>query len=179
MKKVDLTGKRFGKLQALKRLGSVQTGGRKFARWLCVCDCGNLTKVRTGHLTKPNGTRSCGCLQVSHPLPKGEGQFNQVFASYRRQARGRNYSFELTKDEFRELVSSNCHYCDSPPTSVQSQVRANGDFVYNGVDRMDNSKGYSVENCVPCCKLCNFMKRDLTVDQFLEHIKKIMDNTVV
>lgn len=53
----DLTGQRFGKLVAIKRLD--EKIGSCFA-WLCKCDCGNETKVSTNALLK-GGTKSCGC----------------------------------------------------------------------------------------------------------------------
>ncbi|KKL77013.1 hypothetical protein LCGC14_2039110 [marine sediment metagenome] len=40
---------------------------------------------------------------------------------------------------------------------------------------MDNSIGYEVDNCVPCCGRCNWMKRDLTKDQFINHVHKISE----
>jgi len=54
----DLTGKRFGKLVARKRVG---TDSSRNATWLCKCDCGNEKIVSSNHL-KDGGTRSCGCL---------------------------------------------------------------------------------------------------------------------
>jgi len=173
MKIVELTGQRFGKLTVVKCLGGRQVGKRKFKFWLCMCDCGNTTEVRTAHLTSKTGTRSCGCLNPYYPLPEGEAAFNQIFSRYKRQAKQRNYSFELTEEEFRDLISSNCHYCDSLPESVQISKDSNGGFTYSGIDRIDSSLGYCVSNCVPCCKLCNWMKRDLPINQFLERVKKI------
>ena len=43
----------------------------------------------------------------------------------------------------------------------------------NGIDRIDSSKGYSVDNCVPCCAKCNYAKHDLSIDDFKNHIEKI------
>ncbi len=56
MRRVDVTGQRFGRLTATQRSAR---GGRSY--WLCDCDCGNqtsvaLNKLKTGH------TQSCGCL---------------------------------------------------------------------------------------------------------------------
>ncbi len=45
----------------------------------------------------------------------------------------------------------------------------------SGIDRVDNSVGYEVDNCVPCCGVCNRMKRDLTKDQFIDHVHKISE----
>lgn len=52
----DLTGRRFGKLVAMRR--TENRNGR--TRWLCRCDCGN-TCVVTAHELKGGNTKSCGC----------------------------------------------------------------------------------------------------------------------
>lgn len=54
---VDLTGRRFGRLTAIKRVGTV----RGKAAWLCRCDCGGKATVPSSSLTSGN-TRSCGCI---------------------------------------------------------------------------------------------------------------------
>lgn len=57
---VDLTGKRF------ERLTAVRVSGHKPVKWECVCDCGNVVNVSAGNLTKKtNSARSCGCLWAS------------------------------------------------------------------------------------------------------------------
>jgi hypothetical protein len=54
-----------------------------------------------------------------------------------------------------------------------AEQRLNGVFIGNGVDRVENSLGYSVDNCVACCKICNWMKLTLSVDEFKAHVIKI------
>ena len=56
----DITGKRFGKLVAIKRVGSADNN----ATWLCRCDCGNTTIVKENSLQQ-GLTRSCGCLTTN------------------------------------------------------------------------------------------------------------------
>jgi hypothetical protein len=46
-------------------------------------------------------------------------------------------------------------------------------LLRNGVDRVDSGRGYTVDNCVPCCKFCNLMKRNYTPEFFLAHTSKI------
>lgn len=55
---VDITGRRFGRLVALKRIAGSR---RHTSAWLCHCDCGTDKTVQTGDLRRGN-TRSCGCL---------------------------------------------------------------------------------------------------------------------
>ncbi len=58
MRKLNLSGQRFGRLTVLEE--AKQIGTR--TRWLCLCDCGNKTEVGTAELRQGN-TRSCGCYQ--------------------------------------------------------------------------------------------------------------------
>jgi hypothetical protein len=50
---------------------------------------------------------------------------------------------------------------------------SNGDFVYNGIDRRENSIGYTLANCVSCCGPCNMMKKVLSYAEFIERCKRI------
>lgn len=56
---VDLTGRQFGKLTAIKRLGFDKKQRR--ALWECKCDCGNVKTVSSKNLLN-NYSKSCGCL---------------------------------------------------------------------------------------------------------------------
>jgi hypothetical protein len=40
---------------------------------------------------------------------------------------------------------------------------------------VDNTKGYTKENCVPCCKICNRLKSDLTKEEFEEYQKRVKE----
>ncbi len=67
----------------------------------------------------------------------------------------------MTIKEFTKIIEKPCKYC--------------GENSRYGIDRIDNEKGYTKENSVSCCKLCNFMKKALTQKDFLNHIKKIYE----
>lgn len=82
----------------------------------------------------------------------------------RKTAFCRNMDVLLTFEQYENLIKPNrCHYCEN------SLPMAGG-----GIDRLDSSKGYIDGNCVPCCHICNQMKNDLTVQDFLSHISKIV-----
>lgn len=59
----DLTGKRYGRLTVIERTDDKIYGHRKAPRYLCKCDCGNMTKVCAEYL-RSGETKSCGCLRV-------------------------------------------------------------------------------------------------------------------
>lgn len=144
----------------------------------CQCSCGSVfTTVR------PWQTGSCGCIaketaarisRTTRRLPYGESGRRQVLADYRRGAKVRGFDWQLTDARFFELAAFNCAYCGDPPDNIWGRKTAHGIFIYSGVDRKNASLGYSRDNCVPCCRLCNIMKRDKTVTDFIAHAKRII-----
>ena len=63
---LDLTGRRFGRLTAVRRVEPIRDGTffdqKQYSFWYCACDCGSDAHVRTGDLTN-NRIKSCGCLR--------------------------------------------------------------------------------------------------------------------
>lgn len=169
-KRLDLTGQRFGKLTVIK---FSHRGKWNKSCWLCKCDCGNekivnIQNLRDGH------TRSCGCLrkQPKWQLPEGVAACNQVIGVLKRQAKRRGIEQALTDEQIIALHKQDCHYCGSPPSNVCSISTLSGSYSYNGIDRVDNNKGYTTDNSVPCCGICNMAKSDLTYNEFVNWIKQ-------
>jgi hypothetical protein len=98
----------------------------------------------------------------SHSL---QGRYNV----YRKGAKARNLDFNLTRDEFDLITSQPCHYCGEYSEKYF-------DKEYSGVDRVDSSLGYSVDNVVPCCDMCNRMKLDYNIDVWINKMKQILKN---
>lgn len=48
-----------------------------------------------------------------------------------------------------------------------------GYYIYNGIDRVNSDLGYSVKNCVTCCKDCNTAKMNMSIKDFLSMIERI------
>jgi len=175
----DLREMRFGRLIAIE-----PTPLRKDSKvvWKCQCDCGKECFVVARALTIGN-TKSCGCLKREllqaglTKLEYGIANFNQLFGNYKRQAMKRGLSFNLTREEFYELTQKDCYYCGISPYQVQKRTDILwGDFIYNGVDRLNNTLGYEIDNVVPCCGKCNRAKMSLNEDEFLDLIKSIYIN---
>jgi len=168
---VDLTGKVFERLTVIKRHSERKNG---LLTWVCLCACGKEVIV-VGSYLKSGNTKSCGCLPVGPPrLPEGEVGFNGLYANYKIHAEEKSLVFDLTKEEFRKMTQENCFYCNAVPKSVY-KVNT-GKYIYNGVDRVDNFLGYTLKNCVPCCKFCNFSKRTLKIENFVGQIKMLINN---
>lgn len=158
------------------------------AHWLCQCKCGKQKIIRASKLHSKD-TRSCGGVRCKIQTPKsrkllsGEAAKNKVISNYRIHARTRCFEFLLTHDEILLLFKNNCFYCGSEPSSVSTikmrklkfDVPEYGDFIYNGIDRIDNSKGYTTDNVVSCCGECNRMKSNQTILEFMNRIKRIYE----
>jgi len=52
-------------------------------------------------------------------------------------------------------------------------------YIYNGIDRVDNSLGYVKENCKSCCFRCNKIKRDMSLEEFEQFLIKAYENVVL
>lgn len=49
----------------------------------------------------------------------------------------------------------------------------NGAFTYNGIDRLNNDEGYTVENTVTCCSVCNRAKHTMGFEAFRAWIARV------
>ena len=168
----DLVGKKFSRLTVIKRMPNDKNYNTMF---LCKCDCGNETTVCASSL-KEGHTKSCGCLNKvnnSHPLDVGVANMHNVIISYRNNAKTRGLDWRLTEQQFKEITKKPCHYCGALPNNKTNRRDCNGVYVYNGIDRVDNEKGYIINNVVPCCKRCNNAKRNFGLEDFKDWIRKI------
>lgn len=165
----DLTGMRFGKWTALSYLGYASPG--KQTRWLCRCDCGREIAVSTQSLTE---NRSKQCRSCSRQLKEGEASFNSLLQRYQISARRRDINFDLTKDQFMQITSRNCYYCGISPIQSHHAPSTNGAYLYNGIDRVNNAIGYELNNCVPCCTVCNRAKNTMSTSQFTAWINRVV-----
>lgn len=162
----SLVGQRFGMLVVLEQAGYGKQG-RSF--WKCQCDCKKIKIVSRGSLKKGN-VKSCGCLRR---LPFGESGFNRILRNCKNGAKERNYNFQLSRKYFRELCGQKCFYCGAKPSNICKDKGQHGEYIYQGIDRVDNSRGYVEGNVVACCAMCNRMKLAYSQKEFLEHVARI------
>lgn len=156
--KRDLTGQRFGRLMVLSENPIRTKQGKR--RWNCICDCGKQVVVVQNSLVS-NLTKSCGCLKLETcvlNLPDDVSEENNP-----RYTHGMRWS---------RLYCTWCNMkarCYNPHQTFYEYYGGRGivvcdewlhDFkafydwaVANGyqedltIDRIDNDKGYSPDNC--------------------------------
>lgn len=144
----DLTGKRFGMLTVL----GIDDRGTRKTYWMCQCDCGNVKSVRSDSLQ--NGAiKSCGCLKKkqdamnltsnhSHKMSEtrlyGEWQGMKGRCLNKNNARFARYGGRgiTVCDEWRDDFSAFAKWAEE-----------NGYNEKLTLDRIDNDKSYSPENC--------------------------------
>lgn len=173
----DISGMKFGFLSVLS-IDDVKSG--KNAYWLCRCDCGK-EKIIPGIRLRSGQAKSCGCVReqklAERKLPHGVASLNSIYSVYKTSAKKRNLKFEISKEEFIKLTQSECFYCGAKPSNAHGNIDNNGKYIYNGIDRVDNTDGYIHDNIVPCCKICNYAKNTMSLEEFIYWIAKAYSHT--
>jgi hypothetical protein len=174
--------------------GKIRTG----AWWECLCDCG-VTKSFSAHNLLSGNSTSCGCLhkealserskllmteppwvadmkvyrrkvisRANNPKSKlGSNQFSKE------GGKSKEIAWNLTLEDYVSLVTGDCFYCGARPSQIpKGRVMERLGLLRNGIDRVDNTLGYEVGNCVSCCVVCNRDKRNSTQMEFVLHTEK-------
>lgn len=166
----NLAGKKLDHLLVLER---IWIEGNKNINWKCLCDCGKECIKTTKFLCSIH-YKSCGCSSwIKHKNKanvKGHPSARVEWHNIRSGALRRGYIFELKFDEYLEIAKKTCVYCGSKGREIK-RGNAAYPFIGNGVDRKDNTKGYTLDNSVPCCNICNRAKGNLSLENFLNWIK--------
>jgi len=167
-----MTGRRFGRLMVLSQAPNLRTR----VRWHCRCDCGRVVICWGSHL-RAGASKSCGCWQreVTATMNRVHGNtdalINRLFDTRKRAAGHRGIPWELTREEVAQLAPLNCRYCGQEPQAIVKS--GNRQMKYNGIDRVDNSRGYVSVMLVPCCFICNRAKSTRSEADFVAWIKQV------
>jgi len=168
---IDIEGQRFGRLVALEYIGN--------RKWLCECDCGNTTEVGSYSL-RSGMTKSCGCIRSeTSRKPYRYSTQHKVYSYYKAHARRKGYPFTINKADFLKMIVKPCFYCGNQFGNINKSEYNNGDFEYTGIDRFDPNLGYTIENCVPCCKDCNMAKNTHRCEDFIAHMHTIVSHNIM
>src|SRR5271166_3168320 len=84
-------------------------------------------------------------------MPKALRPFESTYNRVKKYTGMRGHSFDLTYEDFLAFSKvPDCHYCGTALAwePYLGNPRSN-------LDRKDNARGYSTDNCVPCCRSCN------------------------
>lgn len=152
---IDITGQRFGRLTAIRLMGKGSCG----REWLCRCDCGK--EVVFPQIKLRNGTkRSCGCASGAFggkrkPIEIGGSVYpkrnsNRIYRIYNHMKMRCGLvsgADERHLRDYRDRGITVCPEWRDSYISFESWALANGYSDDLTLDRIDNDKGYSPENC--------------------------------
>lgn len=189
MTKLDRTGRRYGNVVILGRVGPDPKRGDL---WKCKCDCRNVFEIH-GYSFSTNKRRSCGCLAdaVAHAISferrtYSEATRNQHYQLHKSSAKQQEV-VPLEFSVWESVAKRPCHYCGETDIRNYTRTRHTKRFAtaltpeevtrydckLNGIDRVDSQRGYELENCVSCCSMCNYMKQDYSITEFIQKIHQI------
>jgi hypothetical protein len=201
MRLIDISGQTFGRLTVI-RLVPTSERSRPEMPWECRCSCGSIitasgTNLRGGN-TRSCGCLFAeqlaerNRLRLTNPEPwladmilyirklgyrqkrngKGSNQFH-IIESQTPPHPADALSWALDLEAYKKLVTASCFYCGRPPHQEPQGAHMKGlGLKRNGIDRVDNAKGYEPGNCVPCCTSCNREKRSQSQSEFIENTRR-------
>jgi hypothetical protein len=146
----------------------------------CICSCGKTFEVPKYSIVT-ECRKDCGCTRTQYnKLSFGEACFNEIFYNYKRRASKKYLEFKLTKSQFFKLTQLPCYYCKFPPFSIQKGGKQKfGSFKYNGLDRINNKIGYTIDNVVTCCEFCNRAKYTHKKEEFERWLKHVQQKSQI
>lgn len=173
---VDLSNKRFGKLIVIS-----DTGRRKSKRpiWLCACDCGSTIEVLGKYLTNGD-TKSCGCISKGNA--HNRDAIGEITKSYwtpiEKQAIRRGIPFEITREEAWDLFLIQNRKCAITGVELKfsNNIRDQRGTHTTSLDRIDSSKGYTIDNIQWVHKKINIMKNAMRTNEFVDWCKLVVSH---
>lgn len=180
-----IAGEKYGKYTAIENVIHTTSTGIKVWKWMCKNELGEIVYKKKGDLLDFLSSKE---LETKHITDLENmirnntyqmGIRNRYFDEYSRNTRLKKHGFHLSFDQFNKLISSDCFYCGQAPQESKSsrwrrsEHKKQPSLKYNGIDRVDSSIGYTIENTVPACSMCNIMKNIYSQEDFLNHISKI------
>lgn len=171
----DLTGQKFGKLTVVRLDDDEEyftgRGGKrqKKIRWICQCECGKMTKsfiqgLSSGHATQ---CKTCGYYRPQ----TSSKMIQQLFGNIKYNAKNRQIDFKVTAEFLQNLFNKQeerCAVSGLPITFGKTRKEHNHGATTASLDRIDSSRGYTEDNVQWVHKKVNFMKLDMSQQEFVK-----------
>lgn len=175
IKKLDLIGKKYGKLLVIKKL---ESNKHKKRIWECKCDCGKIINITTSILKKQ---KSCGCgraITIKQKMWKGYGKISgSYWSSIRLGAKSRSLEFNISIEDAWEIFLLQKGKCSLTGIDLIFRSHSSKADGTASLDRIDSKLGYIKNNIQWIHKDVNQMKMNLKENYFIDFCKKISKNS--
>jgi hypothetical protein len=111
-----------------------------------------------------------------------QGNYQMIWAQkidslngIRQMPKKKGYDFNLSFDEVLYLTKQPCKYCGIAPSTPLNGT-SNRVYYYNGIDRVNNTLGYSISNCVTACYMCNTSKNNFDIVDWTKWIQRLYNH---
>lgn len=169
----NIIGNKYGRLTVIKMLD--EKGNRGQLKYLCKCECGK-SHIVTGESLRSGKSKSCGCLKkefieknkFKRNMDRENAMLKVQYSHIKRRNTSKGFVDIISFNDFCKLSMMKCYYCDAEYSRViedrYCEMKEKGKISdtilkINGLDRVDSSKGYTIDNVVPCCATCNTAKK--------------------
>lgn len=178
-------GQKFGRLTIIGK--DTEKSVEKLKPYYFVkCDCGSPIKsvMKSTLMDKRHPLQSCGCL-----VKEKAGYVEDRALALKKLIYGKTKDRHIKDlkcdengfinfDDYVKKIDEPCYYCGVVKDSFLKDRKTGFLLYYNGLDRIDSSKGYTNENTVPACKWCNISKSQMTTTEFKEFIIRLHNHKI-
>lgn len=170
----DLTNSTFDKLTVIKRNYDHKQIDKHRVIWLCKCECGKERNVRTSRLLSGE-IKSCGCVNISYNFKGFKDVSGNYFGRLKIEAKRRNIEFSISLEDIWNLYEEQKRKCklSNVPILFVRYLQKNRQKQTASVDRIDSTKGYTIDNIQIVHKRINFIKSSMKEDELLFWAKNI------
>lgn len=145
--KIEMTGKQFGRLTVIEEATRHSSG---HARWICKCSCGNITNPILGSDLRSGKVLSCGCLHnelLSQKMKKHGMKNTRLYRIWNNMKNRCKQPSVPCYKVYGERGIDVCKEWEADFLTFYNWAMQNGYNENLTIDRKDNNKGYSPDNC--------------------------------
>jgi hypothetical protein len=153
------------------------------AQWNCKCRCGKLGVI-TGGALRNGASKSCGCYSVElnvQRLYKGGKYLGKTeFWSFKNNAIKRKIFFDITVEDIENLYEQQNKRCALSGVEIYFNsgiVMGLSKAGNASIDRIDSSKGYTLDNIQIVDKHVNLAKQSLSQQEFIELCERVVEHS--
>lgn len=146
----NASNKKEKRLRDKKKSAAIKFNEENVAKVMCI-KCNKIVDIKN---IKNNKCIKCyDAYYKTQFNRKPKNLYSREISEHKNSANRRKIKWELSEEQTIKLISGSCYYCNYKSTII-------------GIDRLNSSKYYTLDNCVSSCKICNIMKSTHSVEDF-------------